>query len=232
MALSIYATLDAVTVGTTELSIISGTTSLQSKTDDGIYQLWLDPVTNLALGDSFLLKVVEKTEATGGAQKVIFRTTISHVQSELLVLPSLMLTHGWDMTLQNLTGTDRAFDATVRGVATTISEPYELDGVTVSTTEISIVSGTTTTQSITDDGMYQVFVDAFALAKADDYRVRGYEKVKSAGTQRQFFEAALQDGQAETFVTPPLPLMNGWDWRLIKIAGTDRAIDASIRKIA
>ena len=36
-----------------------------------------------------------------------------------------------------------------------ISEPYELDGVTVGASELSIVSGTTTLQTVTDDGVYQ-----------------------------------------------------------------------------
>jgi hypothetical protein len=114
-----------------------------------------------------------------------------------------------------------------------ISEPYELDGVTVGATELSIVSGTTTLQTITDDGVYQLWVDAGNMAKGDEYRIRIYEKVEgTGGTKKVVFVATLADVQSEIFVTPTLILINGWDMTLQKIAGSDRAFDASIRKIA
>jgi len=114
-----------------------------------------------------------------------------------------------------------------------ISEPYELDGVTVGATELSIVSGTTTLSTITDDGVYQLWVDAGLMAKGDEYRIRIYEKVEgTGGVKKVVFVATLADVQSEIFVTPTLILINGWDMTLQKIAGTDRAFDASIRKIA
>jgi len=114
-----------------------------------------------------------------------------------------------------------------------ISEPYELDGVTVGTGELSIVSGTTTLQTITDDGVYQLWVDAGTMAKGDEFAIRIYEKVEATGgTKKQAFKATLSDVQSELFVTPMLILINGWDMTIQKIAGTDRAFDASIRKVA
>lgn len=114
-----------------------------------------------------------------------------------------------------------------------ISEPYELDGVTVGTTELSIVSGTTTLQTITDDGVYQLWIDAGNMAKGDEFRVKLYEKVEgTGGTKKVFFQATLQGVQTENFVTPTFILINGWDMTITKIAGTDRAFDASIRKVA
>jgi hypothetical protein len=116
-----------------------------------------------------------------------------------------------------------------------ISEPYELDGVTISTTEISIVSGTSSLQTITDDGVYQLWVDPVGagMAKGDEFIIRIYEKVEgTGGTKRVVFSATLSDAQSEIFVTPMLILINGWDMTIQKVAGTDRAFDASIRKIA
>jgi hypothetical protein len=114
-----------------------------------------------------------------------------------------------------------------------ITEAYELDGVTVGASELSIVSGTTALQTITDDGVYQLWIDAGAMAKADEYRVRIYEKVEATGgTKKVVFTATLSDVQSEIFVTPTLILMHGWDMTIQKIAGTDRAFDASIRRIA
>ena len=114
-----------------------------------------------------------------------------------------------------------------------ISEPYELDGVTVGATELSIVSGTTTLQTITDDGVYQLWVDAGTMAKGDEFAIRIYEKVEgTGGTKKVVFAATLSDVQGEVFVTPTLILINGWDMTLQRVAGTDRAFDASIRKVA
>jgi hypothetical protein len=117
MAISEPYELDGVTVGSTELSIVSGTTTLQTVTDDGVYQLWIDPVTNMAKADEFIVRIYEKVEATGGTKRVVFAATLSDAQAELFVTPMLILMHGWDMTIQKVAGTDRAFDASIRKVA-------------------------------------------------------------------------------------------------------------------
>ena|SRR3990172_2175581 len=114
-----------------------------------------------------------------------------------------------------------------------ISEPYELDGVTVGATELSVVSGTTALQTITDDGVYQLWIDAGTMAKGDEFIVRAYEKVEGTGGVKKVFGSwSLQGVQAENFVTPTFILINGWDFTIQKLVGTDRAFDASIRKIA
>lgn len=114
-----------------------------------------------------------------------------------------------------------------------ISEPYELDGVTVGASELSIVSGTTTLQTITDDGVYQLWIDPGTMAKADEFRIKLYEKVEATGgTKKVFAQWTLLGVQAEVFVTPTFILLHGWDMTIQKIAGTDRAFDASIRKVA
>lgn len=236
MAISEYASISSLSISTTELSIISGTSSLQTLTDNGVYSLWLDPTgASLAKGDYFKVRVYEKVEATGGTKRVVWSTVIGNAQLKNWVFPPLMLKNGWDMTLQKLAGTDRLWDASIRGVACTIGEPYELDGVTVGATELSIVSGTTTLQSITDDGVYQVFVDPIQagnpMAKGDYFRLRIYEKVIAAGVQRPVFELPWMDVQMENGVSPMLTMMHGWDATLIKFTGTDRAFDASIRRV-
>lgn len=114
-----------------------------------------------------------------------------------------------------------------------ISEPYEMDGVSISTTEISIVSGTSSLQTITDDGVYQLWIDASNMVKGDEFKVRLYEKVEgTGGTKRVFFQQTLSDAQTEIFVTPTFILINGWDMTIQRTAGSDRAFDASIRKVA
>lgn len=113
-----------------------------------------------------------------------------------------------------------------------ISEAWVLNAVTVGATELSIISGTTTLQSDTTPGVYQLFVDPVTnMAKGDEFRIRIYEKVKASGTKRIFTEWSLLGTQAENFVTPTFILMNGFDFTLQKLAGTDRAFDASVRKV-
>lgn len=116
MAISEPYELDGVTVGASELSIVSGTTSLQTVTTDGVYQLWVD-AGNMAKADEFRIKLYEKVEATGGTKKVFAQWTLLGVQSEVFVSPTFILMHGWDMTIQKIAGTDRAFDASIRQVA-------------------------------------------------------------------------------------------------------------------
>lgn len=114
-----------------------------------------------------------------------------------------------------------------------ITEPYELDGVTVGSTALSIVSGNTTPQSVTDDGVYQLWVDAGNMAKADEFLIIMKEKVEgTGGIQKPFLQQSLLGVQGENFMSPTFLLINGWDMLIDKIAGTDRAFDASIRKVA
>ncbi|MBK9427315.1 MAG: hypothetical protein IPN63_07985 [Gammaproteobacteria bacterium] len=113
-----------------------------------------------------------------------------------------------------------------------ITTAYELSAVTVGATELSIVSGTTTLQSITTPGVYQLVIDASVMAKGDEFRVKLYEKCKAAGTKRVFSVWSLQGVQSELFITPTFMLLNGWDMTITKLVGTDRAFDASIRKVA
>lgn len=86
----------------------------------------------------------------------------------------------------------------------------------------------------TSDGVFQAFIDLNALADGDIYEFRIYEKVLSSSTQRCVLVETLANSQsfAPVFVSPSLILINGWDMTLLKVAGTDRSLDWSIRKLA
>lgn len=112
MAVTTAFELSAVTVGATELSIVSGTTTLQNNTTAGVYQLVID-AANMAKGDEFIVKLYEKCKAAG-TKRVFSAWSLLGVQSELFITPSFMLLNGWDMTITKLVGTDRAFDASIR----------------------------------------------------------------------------------------------------------------------
>ena len=115
-----------------------------------------------------------------------------------------------------------------------ISALYESSG-TISTTEISLPSGTTYSSGspVTNTGVFQVFIDLSAMAAGDQFDIKVYESAQSAGTQRLLYTATYVGVQAAPLVVlPSLVLMYKWDVTLKKIAGTDRSIAWSIRKIA
>lgn len=101
----------------------------------------------------------------------------------------------------------------------------------VGTTEYSVTGNGTTIQTQTGDGVMQAYFDLNAMTASEQYRIRVYEKARSASTQRIVYEAVVAGVQDELFVTPALTVMHGWDVAIAKMAGTDRTIEASVRLI-
>jgi hypothetical protein len=108
--------------------------------------------------------------------------------------------------------------------------------VSIGTTEMSLATDGGTTagvpQSKTDAGLFQLMLDAFAMAKGDEYLLKIYEKAATGATQRLLDSVKLCDAQATLYYTPQLQLGLGWDITLDKIAGTDRAFTWSIRRVS
>ncbi len=114
MAIAELYTISAATIGTSEYSIVSNSTTLANNTTDGVYQLWID-ASSVAKGDVFKVRVYEKV-LSGGTKDVFAQWSIMGVQSEHFVTPTFILMHGWDMTIQKVSGTDRTFSASIRQV--------------------------------------------------------------------------------------------------------------------
>lgn len=113
----------------------------------------------------------------------------------------------------------------------TIAELYT-GTETVTTTEWSLTTDTAGPDVDTTDGVIVLVLDVSAVAAADLYRVRGYEKCRSGDTQRVRYEAFIGGPQAAPiWESPGQILMHGWDFTLTKISGTDRAINWSIRQV-
>lgn len=113
-----------------------------------------------------------------------------------------------------------------------ISE-YASGTETVSTTEWSLTTDTSGPDADTTDGVYQFFIDFNALQDGDAFEFRVYEKVLSTSTQRVVLIETIQNTQlAPVFVSPSLVLIHGWDATVLKVAGTDRSIDFSVRQIS
>lgn len=105
----------------TQTAVVSTEHTLNTttpETTDGIYQLFVD-VANLAAGDALEIRVKEKV-VSAGSSRVIFASILVGAQgadSAAWVSPSLILLHGWDMTIKQTAGTARTFPWSIRKVA-------------------------------------------------------------------------------------------------------------------
>jgi hypothetical protein len=113
----------------------------------------------------------------------------------------------------------------------TLNALYE-NSASISTTEYSLTLNSTSgvPASQTADGYIQIWLDLNALASGDDYELKVYEKVQSAGSQRIVYVKRFIGAQSPPhWISIPFSVMHGWDVTLDKIAGTDRTIAWSIR---
>ena len=109
---------------------------------------------------------------------------------------------------------------------------YEFDAQTINTTEVDLTSNTTTLQARTADGFYSLFLDCNNMTATERYRLRIYEKATAAATQRIVQEVELFGVQPEPiYVSPGLPLGNGWTFSLQLLQGTARTFSWSIRAV-
>ena len=91
-------------VGVTEHSCTTDTAGPDVDTTDGVFQAWLD-VSDMIAGDQLQIRVYEKVRA-GDTQRVVYEAILTGAQNKpIWVSPSLILLHGWDVTLDALAGT-------------------------------------------------------------------------------------------------------------------------------
>lgn len=103
---------------------------------------------------------------------------------------------------------------------------------TISTTEESLVTGTAGPNVATAAGIYQAFIDLNALAGSDVFQFKCYEKTRTGDTQRVVFSALFQGAQTDPIaVSPTIILGVGWDMTIVKVSGTDRAINWRISSL-
>lgn len=116
-----------------------------------------------------------------------------------------------------------------------LSTAYTFSAQTIGTTEVDLTSNTTTLQSRTTPGIYQLFLDISAMTATEAYRLRIYEKATTSATQRIVTEVFFTGAQTEpVYVTPALFLSEGWTFsltRLVSTSGVNRAFSWSIRAV-
>jgi hypothetical protein len=93
-------------VSTTEHSMTTDTAGPDTETSDGVFQLFLD-LADLTTGDELQVRIYEKV-LTGSTQRIVYQQNISGELGTFeanWVFPALVLMHGWDMTLDAISGT-------------------------------------------------------------------------------------------------------------------------------
>lgn len=95
-------------VSTTEHSMPNDAayTALSHRNDDGVFQLFLD-VADMVDGDELQVRIYE-TARSGGTTRIVYQQNIcgkAGTFNKGWVFPALVLMHGWDMTLDAISGT-------------------------------------------------------------------------------------------------------------------------------
>lgn len=90
-------------IGTTEWSCTTGSAGPAADTTDGVYQVFLD-TSDMVAGDQLQIRVYEKCRSSD-TQRVIYESILTGTMAATWVSPSLVLMHGWDVTLDALAGT-------------------------------------------------------------------------------------------------------------------------------
>jgi hypothetical protein len=107
--------------------------------------------------------------------------------------------------------------------------------VSVSSTEYSCPNAANYSSGAarTEDGVFQVFLDISNMVQGDQLRIRLYEKCRSGDTQRIIYEAIITGTMADSWVSPSLILLHGWDVTIQQTAGTAGiTVNWSIRQVA
>jgi hypothetical protein len=91
-------------ISTTEHSCTTDTAGPDADTTDGVFQVFLD-VADMIAGDELQIRIYEKVRSSD-TQRVVYQSTLVGAQSQpIWVSPSLILMHGWDVTLDAIAGT-------------------------------------------------------------------------------------------------------------------------------
>lgn len=107
---------NSASISTTEYSLVANSTSLSNDTTDGVFQVWLD-LSALTITEEYELKVYEKVQSGGTKREVFKANYFGPISPAHFPLPSLVLMHGWDVTLDKIAGTDRTIGWSIRQVA-------------------------------------------------------------------------------------------------------------------
>ncbi len=102
------------TIGSSEFSLTSHSTSLANRTTAAVVSVWIYS-TALAMGDEYEIYLLEKV-VTGGTRRRITLANLVGPQSEPFISGPMQVGIDWDVTAKKISGTDRSFEYSVRTV--------------------------------------------------------------------------------------------------------------------
>lgn len=205
-------------VAATEWSLMTDAAGPAADTTEGLIQAVID-ITDIVDGEEVVVACYEKARS-GDTQRLVWKQTFSDVQLEpLIYTPPMILMHGWDFTVDAISGTVTTLWS-IRSLAQTVTQ--RASGTeAISTTEWSLTTDTAGPDADTTDGFYQVFIDVSDMVQADILQIRAYETCRSGDTQRLAYQAFLYGPQEQgLWVSPALCGIHGWDWTLDALSGT------------
>ena len=108
----------------------------------------------------------------------------------------------------------------------------EENSALVSTSEYSLPANTSVGVPTAQTSICQVqlWVAIDSMAAGDEFLVQLYEKVTSGGAQK-VIDSWRMVYPVDKLVQSGLILHNGWDITIKKIAGTDRTVEWSLRRV-
>lgn len=114
MARQAYA--GSATISTTEHSLprnAAYNSASPQSASPGAYQVWID-MAALAAGDTYRVRVYEAA-SSGGTQRLTYESFHAGAQAQpMIVMPTLVVLHAWDITMTRIAGSDRAVTWSIR----------------------------------------------------------------------------------------------------------------------
>lgn len=96
---------DSASIGATEYFCMSDSTTKTDQTTNAVVQAFFD-LNAMAAGDEYRIRVYEAA-SSGGTARLVDEWVIAGAQSSpIFPTPALTLCHGWEFSLQKLTGAD------------------------------------------------------------------------------------------------------------------------------
>lgn len=105
-------TITSKTVDATEYSITNDSTTIASKTDVSVIAIEID-TSAMAAGDEYEIAIREKVVSSGSQYRRVLANLVG-AQPDPFFASGFFVGVGWDVTIQKIAGTDRAFSASIR----------------------------------------------------------------------------------------------------------------------
>lgn len=220
-------------VSTAEKSLTANGTTIQSNTTAGMYQVVISERGGLLAGCDFEVALWEKVTTGSNQTRTVIGRLVGPNSGALWMSPTFILINGWDFTMKKITGSDVAFDWSVRRVSGIMSQAFAATASSVSTAEKSLTTNSTAAVNSYgfSPGFYQLFVEPHLVNASASFELTMLEKSMGSGVQRRVNLAFFSGSQTEMYVSPTFLLLNGWEFTLKKNSGSDANFAWSIRAV-